>query len=102
VGARLEGARNFRSVLEVLGTTYIKLGQLLSSRPDLLPGVYIEELSRLVDEVGSVPFAEIDAVIRAELGDDVFETIDPDPLATASVAQTHRALLKSGRDVVVN
>jgi ubiquinone biosynthesis protein len=99
--ATREGAQNFRRALEELGTTYIKLGQLLSSRPDLLPDVYIEELSRLVDAVGPVPFAEMDAVIRAELGDDVFETIDPEPLATASIAQTHRALLKSGRDVVV-
>jgi ubiquinone biosynthesis protein len=99
--ATREGAQNFRRALEELGTTYIKLGQLLSSRPDLLPDVYIEELSRLVDAVGPVPFAEINAVIRADLGDDVFETIDPEPLATASIAQTHRALLKSGRDVVV-
>lgn len=99
--ATREGARNFRAALEELGTTYIKLGQLLSSRPDLLPDVYIEELGRLVDEVAPVPFAEIDAVVRAELGDDVFASVDSSPLATASIAQTHRALLKSGRDVVV-
>ncbi len=99
--ATREGARNFRAALEELGTTYIKLGQLLSSRPDLLPDVYIDELAQLVDEVAPVPFAEIDAVIRADLGDDVFASIDPEPLATASIAQTHRALLKSGRDVVI-
>jgi predicted unusual protein kinase regulating ubiquinone biosynthesis (AarF/ABC1/UbiB family) len=99
--ATREGARNFRAALEELGTTYIKLGQLLSSRPDLLPDVYIEELSRLVDEVPAVPFVDVDATIRAELGDDVFASIDPEPLATASIAQTHRALLNSGRDVVV-
>jgi len=99
--ATREGAQGFRHALEELGTTYIKLGQLLSSRPDLLPDVYIEELSHLVDEVPPVPFAEIDAVIRADLGDDVFASIDPEPLATASIAQTHRALLKSGRDVVI-
>jgi ubiquinone biosynthesis protein len=99
--ATREGARTFRAALEELGTTYIKLGQLLSSRPDLLPDVYIEELGRLVDEVEPVPFPDIDAVVRAELGDDVFTSIDPDPIATASVAQTHRALLRSGRDVVV-
>src|SRR3954463_1726718 len=65
--ATREGARNFRLALEGLGTTYIKLGQLLSSRPDLLPDVYIEELERLVDEVPAVPFAEIDVVLRKEL-----------------------------------
>ena len=99
--ATREGARKFREALEELGTTYIKLGQLLSSRPDLLPDVYIEELSHLVDEVPPVPFVDIDATIRADLGDDVFASIDPEPLATASIAQTHRALLKSGREVVV-
>src|SRR3954451_7681658 len=99
--ATREGAESFRHALEELGTTYIKLGQLLSSRPDLLPDVYIEELLHLVDQVPPVPFAEIDAVIRADLGGDVFASVDPEPLATASIAQTHRALLKSGRDVVV-
>ena len=99
--ATRESARSFRQALEELGTTYVKLGQLLSSRPDLMPDVYIEELSRLVDAVPPVPFAEIEAVIRADLGGDVFTTIDPEPLAAASIAQTHRALLKTGRDVVV-
>jgi predicted unusual protein kinase regulating ubiquinone biosynthesis (AarF/ABC1/UbiB family) len=99
--ATRESARSFRAALEELGTTYIKLGQLLSSRPDLLPDVYIDELSRLVDEVPPVPFVDIDATVRAELGDDVFASLDPVPLATASIAQTHRALLTSGRDVVV-
>jgi ubiquinone biosynthesis protein len=99
--ATREGARNFRQALEELGTTYIKLGQLLSSRPDLLPDVYVDELRHLVDEVPPVPFAEIDAVIRADVGEDLFASIDPEPLATASIAQTHRALLKTGRDVVI-
>jgi ubiquinone biosynthesis protein len=57
--ATREGARSFRLALEGLGTTYIKLGQFLSSRPDLLPDVYIEELDRLVDEVPPVAFAEL-------------------------------------------
>src|SRR3954453_6739821 len=65
--ATREGARNFRLALEELGTTYIKLGQLLSSRPDLLPDVYIDELARLVDEVPPDPFAEIEATLREEL-----------------------------------
>jgi predicted unusual protein kinase regulating ubiquinone biosynthesis (AarF/ABC1/UbiB family) len=99
--ATREGAQRFRAALEELGTTYVKLGQLLSSRPDLLPDVYVEELGHLVDEVQAVPFVDIDATIRAEIGDDVFASIDPEPLAAASIAQTHRALLKSGREVVV-
>jgi len=99
--ATREGARRFREALEELGTTYIKLGQLLSSRPDLLPDVYIEELSRLVDEVPPEPFAAIKSVIDEDIGAEAFVRIDPEPLATASIAQTHRALLATGRDVVV-
>lgn len=99
--ATREGAREFRQALEELGTTYIKLGQLLSSRPDLLPDVYIEELGKLVDEVPPVPFDEIRSVIEEELPSDVFARIDADPLATASIAQIHTALLASGREVIV-
>ena len=98
--ATREGARSFRLALERLGTTYIKLGQLLSSRPDLLPDVYIDELGRLVDEVPPVPFAELEPVIRQAFGD-VFVSIDPEPVATASIAQIHPALLKTGQEVVV-
>jgi predicted unusual protein kinase regulating ubiquinone biosynthesis (AarF/ABC1/UbiB family) len=96
-----EGAREFRLALEQLGTTYIKLGQLLSSRPDLLPDVYIEELGKLVDEVPPVPFAALRPVIEAELGTEVFASIDERPVAAASIAQIHGALLCDGRAVVV-
>src|SRR5206468_12058283 len=96
-----EGAEEFRRALEDLGTTYIKLGQLLSSRPDLLPDVYIEELGKLVDEVPPVPFSEIQRVIAEELPADVFVRIDPEPLAPASIAQIHTALLGNGREVIV-
>ena len=99
--ATRESARRFREALEELGTTYIKLGQLISSRPDLLPDIYIEELRRLVDSVPPEPFDAIRAVIGEDVGLDVFANIDAKPLATASIAQTHRALLASGRDVVV-
>jgi ubiquinone biosynthesis protein len=99
--ATRERAQAFRSGLEELGTTFIKLGQLLSSRPDLLPDVYIEELAGLVDDVPPVPFPEIEAVVRADFGDDAFVSLDPEPLATASIAQTHRGLLVTGHDVVV-
>src|SRR3954468_13185746 len=99
--ATREGAREFRRALEELGTTYIKLGQLLSSRPDLLPDVYIDELAKLVDEVPPVPFAELEPVIAEDIGLDAFVRIDPQPLATASIAQIHAALLANGRDVAV-
>src|SRR5438270_1704089 len=99
--ATREGAEEFRRALEELGTTYIKLGQLLSSRPDLLPDVYIEELGKLVDQVPPVPFVEIQRAIEEDLPADTFARIDPEPLATASIAQIHSALLKSGRDVIV-
>jgi len=98
--ATREGAQAFRQGLEELGTTFIKLGQLLSSRPDLLPDVYIEELGHLVDSVPAVPFAEVEAVLREDFGEDAFVNIDPEPLATASIAQTHRGLLASGQEVV--
>src|SRR5437016_1993176 len=99
--ATREGAEEFRQGLEELGTTYIKLGQLLSSRPDLLPDVYIEELGKLVDQVPPVPFAEIQRMITDDLPADVFVRIDAEPLATASIAQVHTALLQSGREVIV-
>ena len=99
--ATRERARELRRALEDLGTAYVKLGQLLSSRPDLLPDVYIEELGRLVDDAPPVPFAEIEPVIEAELGSGVFARLEPEPIASASIAQVHEALLRDGREVVV-
>lgn len=99
--ATRQGAVEFRRALGELGTTYIKLGQLLSSRPDLLPDVYIEELSKLVDQIEPVSYALIEPVIAADVGLEPFAEIDPEPLATASIAQIHTALLKTGRRVVV-
>jgi hypothetical protein len=75
-----EGARAFRSGLEELGTAFVKLGQLLSSRPDLVPDVYTDELSKLTDEVPPVPFTEIEKTIERDLGDDVFASIEAEPL----------------------
>src|SRR5919197_522303 len=80
--ATREGAQEFRKSLEELGTTYIKLG-------------------KLVDEVPPVPFGQIQKVIAHELPRDVFVRVDPAPLATASIAQIHTALLASGREVIV-
>jgi ubiquinone biosynthesis protein len=99
--ATREHAVRFREGLEELGTTFLKLGQLLSSRPDLLPDVYIQELTRLVDDVTPLPFGPLRDVIEREIGLDEFASIDETPLATASIAQIHPALLKSGREVVV-
>ena len=98
--ATREGAQAFRHGLEELGTTFIKLGQLLSSRPDLLPDIYIDELGHLVDSVPPVPFAEIEAVLAGGLRRGRFVSLDPEPLATASIAQTHRGLLATGQEVV--
>ena len=99
--ATREGARAFRLSLEELGTTYVKLGQLLSSRPDLLPDVYIDELGGLVDNVPPVPFADVREAIDREIGLDLFARLDEEPIASASIGQVHGALMRSGRDVVV-
>lgn len=92
-------AEKFRLALEELGATYIKLGQLLSTRPDILPPVFVEELIRLQDRVEPVPFDGVRAVLEKELGrpiDDVFERFDPEPVASASIAQVYRARLRPG------
>jgi ubiquinone biosynthesis protein len=99
--ATREGARAFRAGLEELGTTFVKLGQLLSSRPDLLPDVYIEELEQLVDDVAPFPFAEAQRIIDEDIGLDAFSRLDEHPLACASIAQIHAGLLRTGREVVV-
>ena len=96
-----EGAVEFRRALEQLGTTFLKLGQLLSSRPDLLPDVYIDELSKLVDDVPPFPFSEVERVVEEDVGRGVVVRLDPEPLAAASIAQIHAALLADGREVVL-
>lgn len=99
--ATREGARAFRAGLEELGTTFVKLGQLLSSRPDLLPDLYIAELDQLVDDVPAFPFEDARRIIEEEIGLDIFSRIDEEPLAAASIGQIHGALLRTGREVIV-
>ena len=87
-----------------LGPTFVKLGQILSTRSDLLPESITEELATLQDSVSTVPFEEIREQLEAELGEDWrdnFESFDEEPLASASIAQVHRATLKNGRRVVL-
>src|SRR5687768_3756680 len=97
-------AAAFRKRLVELGPAYVKLGQVLSTRPDLIPEPYIEELQHLQDDVGPVQFADIEQIIQEELGGRIsklFETFDHEPLATASLGQAHKATLRDGRPVVV-
>jgi ubiquinone biosynthesis protein len=94
-------ARSLRLALEEGGPTFVKLGQVLATRRDLLPDVFADELSRLQADVAPVPVAEIEQVLAEELPPDVFASFDPVPLAAASIAQVHRATLRCGADVVV-
>ena len=89
--------------LLLLGSAFIKLGQLLSARPDILPAGWVAELAALQDSVPAFGFAEVQTVLEQELGQRCAEVIDldPEPLGAASLAQVHRASLRSGRQVVL-
>ena len=100
----LSRAERVRLVLEELGPTFIKLGQALSTRQDLLPADFIKELVKLQDEVPSFPFQEAREIAETELRgtlDEFFQHMEPVPLAAASIGQVHRARLKDGEDVAV-
>jgi ubiquinone biosynthesis protein len=93
-----------RRALEDLGPTFIKLGQILSTRPDLLPPEYQHELAKLQDSAPPFPFEDIENILIEELGrgpDEVFARFEREPLASASIGQVHAATLHSGIDVVV-
>jgi ubiquinone biosynthesis protein len=101
---RATSARRFRETLAELGPTFIKLGQILSSRPDILPPDFIAELSHLQDRAAPMPMDTVLRLIEAGLGrraGELFTYIDPEPMASASIAQVHRARLSDGENVVV-
>jgi ubiquinone biosynthesis protein len=101
---RATTARRFRETLAELGPTFIKLGQILSARPDILPPDFIAELSHLQDRAAPMPVDLVFDLIEKGLGKpahQLFASIDPEPMASASIAQVHRARLASGEEVVV-
>ena len=96
--------RHLREMLDELGPTFVKFGQVLSTRPDVVPPDIIAELRALQDDVHPFPFADVEATIRAELGQPIerlFLEFEETPLAGASIGQVHRATLPNGRRVVV-
>ncbi len=96
--------RRLRLVCEDLGPTFVKLGQLLSTRPDLLPETYTTELAALRNDVRPFPFAQVETILREEYGrplSELFASIDETPVASASISQVHRAVVLDGRIVAL-
>ncbi len=90
--------------LEAMGPTFVKLGQVLAGRPDLLPAPYLKALARLQDHVKPFPYEDVEQIVMAELGvriSKAFSAFDPEPIAAASLGQVHAAALRDGRSVVV-
>jgi ubiquinone biosynthesis protein len=103
-GSPTARGRHLREMLDELGPTFVKFGQLLSTRPDIVPPDIIAELRGLQDQVKPFPFADVERVIREELGQPIerlFLEFDEDVLAAASIGQVHRAVLPNGRRVAV-
>ena len=102
--SRLEPPQRIRRALEEMGPSFVKLGQILATRADLFPPEYIAEFEKLQDDVPSVPFGDITRQLEEDIGgsiDEVFAGVTCKPLAAASMAQVHRARLKSGEEVVL-
>ena len=95
---------NLRKAFEELGPTFIKIGQILSTRPDLLPEKYIKELAKLQDSIPEEPFDIMKDVFKESINKciyEVFESIDEKPIASASISQVYFGILKDGREVVI-
>jgi ubiquinone biosynthesis protein len=96
--------RRLRLVCEELGPTFVKLGQVLSTRPDILPESYTSELAALRDDVRPFPFDQVETILTEEYGrplDEVFLSLEAEPVASASISQVHRAVLRDGRTVAL-
>ncbi len=99
-----EAAVRFRRVLEELGPTYVKLGQVMSTRPDIMPAAFINELRKLQDSVAPMSMEAVRAQIEEALGapaDELYQEIDEQPLGAASIGQVHRAVTRDGRECVI-
>lgn len=97
-------AKEVRELFEALGATYIKFGQFIASSPSIFPTEYVEEFQLLLDQTEPMPFNKIKQIVEKDLNkpiNQVFSFFDPEPLASASIAQVHAAILDSGEDVVV-
>ncbi|APU20590.1 putative unusual protein kinase [Actinoalloteichus sp. GBA129-24] len=104
VGGRQRLARSLRAALDEGGVTFVKLGQVLSTRQDLLPPEFVEELAGLQDRASAAPWEQVEEVLVAELGrpvQEVFAEFDQEPLAAASIAQVYVARLRTGEEVIV-
>ncbi|XOV70947.1 MAG: ABC1 kinase family protein [Verrucomicrobiota bacterium] len=102
--AKLSQPEKLRRMCEELGPTFTKLGQILSTRPNLLPREYVDELSKLHSHSAPLPFAKIQSILTEELGTDpetIFKEIIEEPLGAASIAQVHKAKLPDGKEVVI-
>jgi ubiquinone biosynthesis protein len=101
---RLSMAERVRMSFEELGPTFVKFGQVLATRPDLVPDHFTVEFEKLHDQVKPLSFEVVEAVLVEEFGNrlyEIFESIDPQPLGSASIAQVHKAFLKNGEPIVL-